>query len=74
MLFYLFIVNASPSLPFVELSVTTGVDTVELPAQNDGISDGINMPGVAFANTTQRLIYVSSPLYLLRIVTLALSL
>ncbi len=52
--------DASESLAFIELGTTTGADTVTLPAQNDGVSSGINVPmEFAFANTTQSLVYVS---------------
>ncbi len=51
--------DVSQSLPFIELGATTGVRTVSLPAQNDGISSVINVPtGFPFTNTTQIAVYV----------------
>ncbi len=51
--------DVSQSLPFIELGATTGVRTVSLLAQNDGVSGVINVPtGFPFANTTQTTVYV----------------
>ena len=51
--------DPSQSLPFIELGATSGVSTVSLPAQDDGVSGAINVPtGFAFANTSQTTVYV----------------
>lgn len=48
------------SFPFLEVGTTAGVDTVLLPAQNDGISDAISIPpGFTLGNSTQYTVYVS---------------
>ena len=48
------------TLPFLELETTAGVDTVRLPAQNDGVSNAINIPlGFILGNTSQTTVYVS---------------
>ena len=59
-LIFMSLADAAESLPFIELGATTGANTVTLPAQNDGVSSGINVPmGFAFANTTMSMVYVS---------------
>ena len=46
-------------LSFLELGTTTGVDTILLPAQDDGVSNAINIPiGFTLGNTTHTRVYV----------------
>lgn len=53
-------------LRFLELETTTGVDTILLPAQDDGVSNAINIPiGFTLGNTTHTKVYVGSSLILL---------
>lgn len=49
------------NLPFLELGRTAEVDSVTLPALDDGLSGAVNIPiGFALGNSTQTAVYVSA--------------